>query len=91
MDITEAYVPAQAVHNAFVHALSELDRVIWPRQGRTPGRDEVISFVEAIKYTCFRHSRRYPEPAKKKSPPESDPIPDSRAEFYARRAPRPPY
>lgn len=90
MDPTESYVPVVAIRNAFQLAVHEMDRFIWPREGRSPGRAEVIAFIESLQYTIFKHSRRFLRQPTVKQPaaPPSDIPTDSRAEYQAWRGGR---
>ncbi len=70
--------------------LHKLDTELWHREGRMPSRHEMLAFVENIKYEIYRKAKLFvPAPVKaaKKAAAEA---PDSRNEYYARKAGRPP-
>lgn len=88
-DLDGSTIPARVVHNVFVDMVHKLDTELWHREGRMPSRHEMISFVENIKYEIYRKAKLFvPAPVKAAKKAAAD-APDSRAEYYARKAGRP--
>lgn len=64
------YLTATELQNAWVEYIRRLDKEVWPRQGRTPSRDEVIQLFEGFRLRLLsRAQTRVPKPAVK--PPAS--------------------
>jgi hypothetical protein len=100
-DPTVGYVSVQDIANVFSEQLRKLDLEIAPAGGRIPGRMELLTFVETIKFHLFARAENNLKDFLKRNPltpgamvvaadagaAAADEMPvDSRAEYEARRA-----
>lgn len=88
------YVSAREISNVFMERLRQLDVEIFPRSGRTPGRDELIEFFSTLKIELMKRAgRNYDEYCRKnpltRDPPKANPADElASAAAYAERKSR---
>ena len=82
-DPSLGFVPLQEITNVWTDRMRQLDVELWPKNGRTPGREEMIEFMATLKLELFRRARtnyveycrRVPDPAlaRAKTAPKEEP------------------
>ncbi len=80
LDGSLGYVSCTEIRNLWTHRIRALDSEIWPRNGRTPYRDEIVDFfvtamIELMQkaqanYEAF--CRRNPAPATRPAAPRAE-------------------
>lgn len=70
VDGSRGYVSASEIRNVWSFRMRALDVEIWPRNGRTPSRDEILEFFNTIQIELMQRATSNFEQHVKRPPPQ---------------------